>query len=470
MSEEAKIPEVKTDKPGPMVELKHRPRRWNGLWTAIMIITLLAGSLAIYMLSPGHRDRQILKNTVIEYRQPRQGYTATYRIESLHGQVLATLTMDDLGTDKKITSGSMAPEAFVSLFSLLEDMGGTETSGDFLTIIQGKKRRQVFLGEKQKITVDVRMRILEEEVLNRVVNNGAPGAEILAEMVDSSKNIGITREMESVFFNTTDGQLNILRMGSRSRFPLGNINFVESNFEGLGLVVEDQGNLYFWERKNLQNRMFPLAEPWVDPGPRRRVIVRGDSVYFMAPEGKGDYSVNRYDYVNREIHPVVGSTPGYIIDVTDDDEYILIGEHQEYRIASIFYSHSGHQMGTKFPFMPDPPWRAFGFHQDSLRVLAHNEGFLNLFYLDGNDGMKLIRIAQNLPGVIPEAVSPDGRRLLFSSRGIYFIYEFETEEIRPLSRKPLKMINPRFCYDGSSIIFTRFDGLYRFSIDQHEEH
>ena len=439
--------------------------RWTPLWTAVILLTILTGAGVIYTISPAYRTRYILRDTTITYRQKRDGYNATYHIEARYGKVLATLTMQDTNPGKKITSGAMKASDFLPLYSVLEDVKSSGGKGYGLTISHGRKSRKVIPSPEVRAYLDKRFQLMEEQVLTRVIKNGAHGAKLLAQKVDSTKPIGVTEKLGAVFFNTTDRQLQVLRLASKSQFPLGELNFVETNFEGLGLAVEERGSLYFWERKNLQNCQHPLSEPWVKPGPHRKVIIRKESVYFQTPAKDDKYSVKRYDYVNRKLHTVVKSTSGIILDVTPDDKFILLSDHQDYRIASVYYTQSGSLMGTKIPYMPDEPWKAFSFLKKPTQVLAHSEGLLDLFYINDKGMAKVEKIAQERPGVVPEAISPDRSQLLFSSGGqTYFTWHFKDKKLHLITYQPQKMINPRFIPGNSGIIFTRFDGLYRFDL------
>ena len=89
-------------------------------------------------------------------------------------------------------------------------------------------------------------------------------------------------------------------------------------------------------------------------------------------------------------------------------------------------------------------------------------------YVVERDGSGLRKLSEDESKLAPPAAgnrSRDRRRMVYNQRGDIYIYDFDTDKVRQLTRTSDNEGDPRFLPDGKRISFTRSNNLYVMSLE-----
>jgi hypothetical protein len=308
--------------------------------------------------------------------------------------------------------------------------------------------------------LDMKFQILSEKFGKDV--RYEKGAKPLAGNVDSSGRLGVTHVLGAVFYNDDDGNLKLYREKTRSEFNLGGGRFIGTNFEGLGVVIQGEGNLIFWERKNLQNLMIPLAKRWESADEFRSVLITRGSVFFTAPDGIENHDLFRYDYIKRKVHPLLKGATQHLVDARPDGKRLLLAS-SDGAPYSIVEGKTGKILDVRFPdpTLLDPKGlQIFGFTSSPDEFIATKGGAILILSRKGKKIESRIISGKN-EDCCPEAFNPSRSRLLYSAKGCtYYVLDLKTRKEKRVNQSPLIMVSPCFSEDGKGIYYIRFDGLF----------
>jgi hypothetical protein len=443
----------------------------------LLLAAFVAVSAAVlYMLTPAYYENRLLSGSHITYETsapagPGLEYHVQYRLRAAKGEVSLRVQWSEPGLPPgKESTGVVPPERYTSLYRFLEDYnrgGASSQAGGLpaLTLGIGPASQSVPLGVEYKRFLDLKFRMLTDDFQK---SSRCDGGRLLAERLDPASSLGVTRLLGSVFFNDADGSLILYRTRSGDTFHLGRDRLTDVNFEGLGLVVESGGALYFWEKKNLQNIRMKLAKPWEREGDGRRVFVSEKAVFYHAPLQGGAPAMRclmRYDYINRKKSTLLKSTPLLARDMTQDGRYLLM-EDSKGESFRVFDTAKGEFLSDA----PLPPqgWKVFAFGEKPGSYYVYGDGKAGLWRAGIGGGMTPIgRGMGGKGGIKPLATSAGGKKLLFAARdGACYVYDPATGREDPVKGAPARMGCPRFSPDGKGIYFVRFDCLLYAPVEE----
>lgn len=286
-----------------------------------------------------------------------------------------------------------------------------------------------------------------------------PGLVRLSDDADETGQLVVTEKNNILLYNNRKGNLIVLRLKDSKEFNTGRERLVGANFEGLGLVVEKKDGLYFWEKKNLVNKMRRFGGTRETNHAFQKVLFSRDSVYYTEPGAKGNHRLMRYDYINRKNITLLEENKKAILDITPDGKFLLLISPNDKCDWVIFNIYRKKIQTANLK----RPGTIIGFGRNVEELLLENNGKIET-ERKLKDRKMLMVLGDGASSYSFVTASRDHSFYLFydNLKKAYFVIRVGTDHLLPIKGKLPKIDRAAFSYDNKVLYFISNGVLYKY--------
>ncbi len=487
-----------------------RPRLNPGisLPMAIFILLIVAGIIFAFYYYPVMDRNRILNDSSIEYQttfapDTYKDINLTYKVRARNQRVELTASWEhpEIGPIKEVT-GKIDADRYMDLYYFLDQYEWAQTNAqdDYDgKITLGKKEMLVKADKKQKKFLDIKFDILKQKYGKKEAYiNEADTTKMwkLASNVDFRGQLAAPYAKDFLLFNKADGTLAGILLKNEKEVTLGKYQLVASNENGLGLAVEYDEGLIFWEKQYVANHIEVLAEEWeTDTRYQNVFITYKSNVFFTRPTENGKHELMNYNYADRKLTTLLPETDNYLKAISNYGTYLLLisPEEDNFEIYSVETGEMIKEIDTALKkeagkiisFVREDS----GFSQPPTKLLMVDGNRLFIKDFSGEE----YDIVSSAPGeIVPLHVNFFQQSLIFTIKNtnIYYITNIYLNQDRQraitrsrnsileypptsnsdkqkisalqINKNPVIMHKPRLSRDYNRIYFFRLDDVFEF--------